>query len=87
MDKCIQKQQEAGCTERRLAPLKHDIIDLTTLQDLSILGTYHTGISTHSHHSEPSSASLGSTRRCRSFQKKMGYRWDYPCFEEGHLAR
>lgn len=61
--------------------------DLTALQDLSILGTYHTGISTHSHHSEPSSASLGSTRRCRSLQKKMGYRWDYPCFEEGHLAR
>lgn len=26
MDKCIQKQQEAGCTEKRPASLEHDII-------------------------------------------------------------
>lgn len=61
--------------------------DLTTVQEFFILGTYHIGVSTHSHHSEPSSASLGSMRRCRSHQKKMGNRWDYSCFEEGHLAR
>lgn len=61
--------------------------DLTTVQELSILGTYRIGDSTHSHHSEPSSASLGSMQRCRSLQKKMGNRWDYPCFEVGHLAR